>query len=156
MRRRQFIQDMAVLGVVARGASRAAHAADDEPTARRLPRWRGFNLQGRFGWPGRPYEGPAYEEADFEMMAEWGFEFARLPLAYWAWGSRDDWSLVREEPLAWMGDYLALWKEAGWGWALWNLRGDFGILDSNRADVRYEDYKGHKLDRKMLELLRSS
>ena len=61
-----------------------------------------------------------------------------------------------EVALAWMADYLALWKEAGWGWALWNLRGDFGVLDSNRADVRYEDYKGHKLDRKMLELLRSS
>jgi endoglucanase len=52
-----------------------------------------------------------------------------------------------------MGDQLALWKEAGWGWSMWNLRGDFGILDSNREDVRYEDYRGHKLDRRMLELL---
>jgi len=38
-----------------------------------------------------------------------------------------------------MGDFLSLWKEAGWGWALWNLRGDFGILDSGRTDVKYED-----------------
>jgi endoglucanase len=374
MNRRQFVQDLAVLGVAAGMAPRATMAADEEPSSRRLPRWRGFNLQGNFGWPGRPYDGPAFEEKDFEMMAEWGFDFARLPLWYWTWGSRDDWSVVREEPLkqidravelgrqygihvninfhripgycingremepadlfsgrkaerdralaaavfhwktfaaryegipsrrlsfdlineppwvkpyegylferydeivralvagireadpsrlviadgldlgqtpvmeivdagvaqstrgylpkavshytatwvpkeefesfavptwplkddkgttwdkerlrqkliepwqrlaekgvgvhvgewgcysktphavalAWMGDYLALWKEAGWGWALWNLRGDFGILDSNRADVQYEDYKGHKLDRKMLELLRSS
>ncbi len=37
-----------------------------------------------------------------------------------------------------------------------NLRGDFGVLDSNRADVPYEEHKGHKLDRRMLELLRSS
>ena len=51
-------------------------------------------------------------------------------------------------------DYLSLWKERNMGWALWNLRGDFGILDSGRADVKYEDYKGHKLDRKLLELLR--
>jgi endoglucanase len=374
MNRRQFVQDLAVLGVAAGMAPRATMAADEEPSSRRLPRWRGFNLQGNFGWPGRPYDGPAFEEKDFEMMAEWGFDFARLPLWYWTWGSRDDWSVVREEPLkqidravelgrqygihvninfhripgycingremepadlfsgrkaerdralaaavfhwktfaaryegipsrrlsfdlineppwvkpyegylferydeivralvagireadpsrlviadgldlgqtpvmeivdagvaqstrgylpkavshytatwvpkeefesfavptwplkddkgttwdkerlrqkliepwqrlaekgvgvhvgewgcysktphavalAWMGDYLALWKEAGWGWALWNLRGDFGILDSNRADVQYEDCKGHKLDRKMLELLRSS
>ena len=41
-----------------------------------------------------------------------------------------------------------------WGFALWNLRGSFGVADSERADVTYEDYKGHKLDRKMLELLR--
>ena len=50
-------------------------------------------------------------------------------------------------------DYLALWKERNMGWALWNLRGSIGILDSERADVEYEDYEGHKLDRKMLELL---
>jgi endoglucanase len=56
--------------------------------------------------------------------------------------------------LAWMEDSLSLWKEAGWGFSLWNLRGDFGVMDSERADVQYEDFKGHKLDRKMLELLR--
>jgi len=33
--------------------------------------------------------------------------------------------------------------------------GAFGILDSSRADVKYEDRGGHKLDRAMLEVLRS-
>jgi endoglucanase len=56
--------------------------------------------------------------------------------------------------LALLEDYLSLWKENGWGWALWNFRGDFGILDSGRADVAYEDFRGHKLDRAMLDLLR--
>lgn len=55
--------------------------------------------------------------------------------------------------LAWMTDLLAIWKEAGWGWSMWNFRGEFGILDSNRADVNYENFRGHKLDRKMLEML---
>lgn len=55
--------------------------------------------------------------------------------------------------LAWMRDQLDLWKEAGWGWALWNLRGSFGILDSGRSDVDYEDFRGHKLDRAMLKVL---
>jgi endoglucanase len=373
MKRRHFVQDLTVLGVAAGVAPRTALTADDEPPARRIPRWRGFNLQGRFSTPGRPYDGPAFEESDFATMAEWGFDFARLPLWYWTWGSRDDWSVVREEPLkqidravelgrqhgihvninfhripgycingrelepadlfsgrkaerdkalaaavfhwktfaarykgipsrqlsfdlineppwvkpyegylferydeivralvsgiraadpdrlifadgldlgqtpvmeiadagvvqstrgylpkavshytatwvpteefesfdvptwplkdkkgetwdrerlrkvliepwqrlaakgvavhvgewgcfnktphavtlAWMADYLSLWKEAGWGWALWNLRGSFGVLDSERPDVAYEDYNGHKLDRKMLALLRS-
>jgi endoglucanase len=58
--------------------------------------------------------------------------------------------------LAWMRDQLALWKEAGWGWALWNLRGSFGVLDSGRADVNYEDFRGMKLDREMLDLLRAN
>ncbi|HZZ20275.1 MAG TPA: cellulase family glycosylhydrolase [Opitutaceae bacterium] len=56
--------------------------------------------------------------------------------------------------LGWMKDSLSLWKEANWGWALWNLRGSFGIVDSERTDVAYEDFHGHKLDRRMLELLR--
>jgi len=58
-----------------------------------------------------------------------------------------------EVVLAWLEDYLSLWKEAGWGWAMWNFRGSFGILDSGREDVQYEDFRGHKLDRKLLELL---
>ena len=69
-----------------------------------------------------------------------------------------EWGCFNKTPhdvaLAWMRSFLELWKEAGWGWAMWNLRGSFGIVDSQRADVAYEDYKGHKLDRKMLELLR--
>jgi len=57
--------------------------------------------------------------------------------------------------LAWMRDQLALWREAGWGWALWNLRGSFGVLDSGRTDVTYEEFRGHQLDREMLRLLQA-
>ena len=58
--------------------------------------------------------------------------------------------------LPWMRDCLAAWKGAGWAWALWNFRGSFGVLDSDRSDVKYEDWRGHKLDRAMLEILQSS
>ncbi len=69
-----------------------------------------------------------------------------------------EWGCYNKTPhdvtLRWMRDILSLWKEAGWGQAMWNLKGSFGVLNSERADVKYEDYKGHKLDRKMLELLK--
>jgi len=69
-----------------------------------------------------------------------------------------EWGAFNKTPhnvvLAWARDYLELWKEAGWGWALWNLRGSFGILDSGRDDVAYDNFHGHKLDRKLLDLLR--
>lgn len=381
MNRRSFVKSLSILSVAAAAgatgiwpAENPGSAAETDVTAAHIPRWRGFNLQGRFAMPGKPYEGQAYEEFDFATMAEWGFDFARLPLSYWAWGSRDDWSLIREAPLkeidraidlgrqyaihinlnlhripgycinnrelepadlfsgrraerqkaldaavfhwrtfarrykgipnrrlsfdlineppkmrsyegyleeryeevvralvaairsedphrlifadglnigqtpvmgiidlglvqstrgylpkavthytatwvpkdefeslnlptwplkddqgqiwnrqrlkheyiekyqplvekgvqvhvgewgvfnktphavtlAWMEDCLSLWKEAGWGFALWNLRGSFGVLDSGRSDVQYEDFKGHKLDKTMLELLRKS
>ena len=71
-----------------------------------------------------------------------------------------EWGCYNQTPhevaLAWMGDCLAVWREAGWGNALWNLRGNFGVVDSGRKDVAYEDLEGHKLDRKMLEMLRSA
>lgn len=58
--------------------------------------------------------------------------------------------------LAWLRDLTASWQEVGWGWALWNLRGSFGVLDSERSDVKYESFRGHQLDRTMLELLREA
>ena len=56
--------------------------------------------------------------------------------------------------LAWMRDLMSQWKGAGWGWAMWNFRGEFGMLDSERQDVKYENFKGHKLDREMLEVIK--
>ncbi len=71
-----------------------------------------------------------------------------------------EWGCFTQTPRAacigWMTDLLALWKEAGWGWSMWNLRGGFGIVDSNRVETRYEDFHGHKLDREMLELLQAN
>jgi len=68
-----------------------------------------------------------------------------------------EWGCYNKTPydvcLAWMSDLLALWKEAGWGWSLWNLRGPMGVLDSDRSDAALERLDGHTVDRKMLELL---
>ncbi len=55
--------------------------------------------------------------------------------------------------LAWFADVLDVLTPHGIGYALWNFRGDFGIMDSGRKDVDYEDWHGHKLDRKLLNLL---
>jgi aryl-phospho-beta-D-glucosidase BglC (GH1 family) len=68
-----------------------------------------------------------------------------------------EWGAFQKTPhdvvLRWSEDSLRNWKDAGWGWALWNFRGPFGILDSGRGDVSYENHQGHKLDRKLLEIL---
>jgi endoglucanase len=53
----------------------------------------------------------------------------------------------------WLEDQLAILREFGAGWALWNFRGSFGVLDSTRADVAYEDWHGVPLDRALLNLL---
>ncbi|MBO0933742.1 glycoside hydrolase family 5 protein [Fibrella aquatilis] len=69
-----------------------------------------------------------------------------------------EWGCFNKTPhdvaLAWMESNLKLWQEAGWGWSLWNFRGSFGILNSDRPDVNYKNHQGQQLDADMLALLR--
>lgn len=71
------------------------------------------------------------------MVGEWG-AYSKTP---------------HDVTLRWMEDSLKTFQRAGLGWALWNFRGAIGVLDSGREDVVYEEFHGHQLDRKMLELL---
>jgi hypothetical protein len=56
--------------------------------------------------------------------------------------------------MAWFGDVLDILSTHQIGFAVWNFIGDFGVLDSKRTDVQYEDWYGHQLDKQFLELLR--
>ena len=55
--------------------------------------------------------------------------------------------------LAWFGDVLDILSKNNIGFAVWEFSGDFGVLNSGRTDVAYEDWHGQKLDRKFLEVL---
>ena len=55
--------------------------------------------------------------------------------------------------LAWFNDLLDILNEHGIGFGLWEFSGAFGVMDSGRTDVTYEDWYGRKLDRKFLQLL---
>jgi endoglucanase len=57
--------------------------------------------------------------------------------------------------LAWFDDTLDVLRDLRSGWALWNFRGPFGVLDTERPGTKYEDWRGHKLDRALLNLLQS-
>ena len=67
------------------------------------------------------------------------------------WGSHN--RTPGDVVLAWMEDNLQVFKEAGMGWALWNLHGSFGVLNNGRTDVNFENFNGYRLDRNMLNLL---
>jgi len=68
-----------------------------------------------------------------------------------------EWGCYNKTPhdivLRWMEDMVDILYSMNIGHALWNFRGPFGIIDSERTDVDYEDWHGHKLDRKMLNVL---
>src|SRR5271157_1761596 len=55
--------------------------------------------------------------------------------------------------LAWFDDTLDVLNDFHTGWALWNFRGPFGILDTERPGTKFEDWHGHQLDRPLLNLL---
>jgi len=101
--------------------------------------WAGLAVQDR-AWLWKTCIEP-WKQAESQgigvMVGEWG-AFNRTP---------------HDVVLRWAEDCLSNWHKAGWGWALWNFRGSFGVLDSGRRDVQYEQFEGHLLDRKLLDLL---
>jgi aryl-phospho-beta-D-glucosidase BglC (GH1 family) len=58
--------------------------------------------------------------------------------------------------IAWFTDVLEILSANNIGFAAWNFIGDFGLLNSGRTDVAYEDWYGHKLDRKLLDVMRKA
>ena len=59
-----------------------------------------------------------------------------------------------EVGLRWLDDMLNSLKTYNIGYAQWEFNGNFGVINSTRSDVEYEDYRGHKLDRKMLDVIK--
>ena len=118
MHRRVFLSSLAagIAAVPVSGFLRAqsgipANLPADLPVtlSKHISRYRGFNIQ----WERRAGDNtkPAFEESDFAMMQEWGFNFARLPLSYWIWGKPTDWTYINDEPLAEIDRALDLGKE---------------------------------------------
>ena len=103
-------------------------------------------------WPGE-MNGRLYGRADLERFYQPWIELMRQGVGVHC-GECGCWSATPHDVfLAWFGDVLDILTENGIGYALWNFRGAFGVLDSGRADVAYENWYGHALDRKLLALL---
>src|ERR1043166_3819233 len=99
MNRRKFLKKTGCAVALAGSAPIISNAADLKPAAiGRLPRWRGFNLLGKF--VARKEGNPPFRQTDFELMAGWGFDFARLPMSYLCWTDPDDWLKLREKELS--------------------------------------------------------
>ena len=59
-----------------------------------------------------------------------------------------------EDAIHWFEDVMDILNGFNIGFAMWNLRGPFGIIDSQRKGCKYTDYKGHLLDKRMLEIMK--
>jgi hypothetical protein len=52
----------------------------------------------------------------------------------------------------WLRDLFGLYRKFGWGYAVWNFMGPFGIID-HRRDAKFEMLDGYLVDREYLEIL---
>jgi endoglucanase len=55
--------------------------------------------------------------------------------------------------LAWFNDTLSVISDLHSGFALWNFRGPFGVVDTERPGTKYKGWHGHNLDLALLTLL---
>lgn len=105
-------------------------------------------------WPGRMNDGQWWDRERLERhYAPWA-ELAQQGVGLHCGEGGAFSHTPHEVVLAWFRDVLEILTAHNFGYALWNFRGGFGILDSGRTDVAYEDWHGHALDRKLLDLLR--
>lgn len=149
-----------VLSLATAGVAQSTRGYDPMPVSHHRASWVGWSDR----WP-EPAWPLVAKGPDGKRESPWGGEQYRSEriLPWKELQARGvgvhvgEWGCFNRTPhhvtLAWMRDLLALWREAGWGWALWNLRGSFGIVDSGRADVAYGRFEGHDIDRAMLALL---
>jgi endoglucanase len=104
-------------------------------------------------WPGGWHYGTAWDRPRLEEhYAQWRALTARGVGVHCGEGGAFN-RTPHDIVLRWFRDVLEILTAADIGYALWNFRGSFGILDSGRDDVAGVDWHGHRLDRKLLELL---
>ena len=58
--------------------------------------------------------------------------------------------------LAWYRDFFGVCNELGFGFALWNFRGAFGIAEHGRSGTNWETRRGISFDRDLYELFKQS
>jgi endoglucanase len=115
--------------------------------------WVGGEAWPEPSWPGALHDGLPWDRQKLEAFYQPWIELARQGVGVHCGEGGAFNHTPHAAFLAWFRDVLDILTPQNIGYALWNFRGSFGVLDSNRQDVEYEDWYGHKLDRKLLMLL---
>ena len=82
--RRIFIKTMGIAAAATVLSGNFAIGSSLVPSVQNaIPRWRGFNLLDYFGaFPPKGETQSKTTKEDLKWMADWGFDFVRLPMAY--------------------------------------------------------------------------
>ena len=90
-----------------------------------------------------------------DHYAEWAKMSQELGIGVHCGEGGAYWYTPHDVVVAWMRDVMDVLQGYNIGYALWNFRGQFGILDSGRKDCAYEEWRGHLLDRQLYEILKA-
>lgn len=104
-------------------------------------------------WPARDAKGTVIDRAVLaRTFAPWSEPAAHgIPIHFGEMGCYKH--TPPEVVLSWFDDTLSVIGDLHSGFALWNFRGPFGVLDTERSGTKFEDWHGYKLDRGLLSLL---
>lgn len=104
-------------------------------------------------WPIKDSKGATIDRAQLAQTFQPWRELAgkRIPIHFGEMGCYKH--TPPDVVLAWFDDTLSVLSDLHSGWALWNFRGPFGLLDTERAGTKFEGWHGHQLDRQLLTLL---
>ena len=99
------------------------------------------------------YEGRAWDRDDLRAFYEpWrSVERGGTPIHIGEFGCYDQ--TPNADALRWFDDVLALFREFGWGFALWQFEGPFGIVGHRREGARFGMRHGYRVDEDLLERL---
>lgn len=104
-------------------------------------------------WPGLTHRGETWDRTRLERHYQPWADLARRGVGVHCGEGGAYSHTPHHVVLNWFRDVLEILTTHGMGYALWNFRGPFGVLDSGRADVPYAAWHGHQLDRPLLTLL---
>lgn len=108
--------------------------------------WDGWHEGDAPRYPGVVYRGRAWGRADLEdVYRPWReVEATGTAVHIGEFGCCD--RTPNADARRWFGDVLGLFREYGWGFALWNFEGPFGIVGHRRDGARFEHVDGYDVE----------
>ena len=115
--------------------------------------WDGWKEGDAPRYPGVLYEGRRWGAEDLRAFYEpWRVvERAGNTIHIGEFGCYDQ--TPNCDALRWLTDLFGLYREYGWGYAMWNFEGPFGIIGHGRPGARFEWRGGYDVDVDLLELM---
>jgi endoglucanase len=141
--------ELADLGVVHSGRGYQPHAVSHWQASW----WDGWEQAPSPNYPGLLFEGKHWDEHTLRDAYQPWLEVeamgARVHIGEFGCYNRTP----NDAAMRWFTDLFGLFKTFGWGYALWNFEGPFGVVNHGRPGARYEMIHGYQVDRALLELL---